>query len=265
MRHRLCAFACLIMLGAAACGSDPAIPPTDSFGSNSAIFWDRNPDTIVFRAEVIGGGREAEFAARNDIAPCTVYGDNRVVWTNDLGPNNQQVLYDQVADDAIRYFVEMLTVVDQLFNYPAGASLQLPGAALPVYEQIAINVSGRTFSSDSFAGWPADYFPRILERCRAISQAPVLFEPTAGWLSAEAVIFDVEQPTYPWDAQAARLSLVEIANSGERRWINDSNVRILWNLIRTSPPRFQLIENNQAYRIALEVPRTTRYAPAAPG
>lgn len=257
----LLVLACLLALTTAACGSASSVQPTDSFGSNAAIIWDRSPDTIVFRAEVVGGGREAEFIARNDIAPCTVYGDNRVVWTNDLGPNNQQVLFDQVSDDAVRLFVELLTVVDQLFSYPAKASLQLPGSELPVYEQISISVSGQTFQSDSFAGWPAGYFPRILERCRAISQAPVLFEPNGGWLSALAVTYDVEQPTYNWDAQAAGLSLTEVAGSGERRWISDNNARILWNLIRTSPARVQLQENGQVYQIALEVPRVTRYSP----
>lgn len=251
----------LLILAGCRSGAVDFIPPTDDFGANSVITWDRASDAIVFRAEIVGGGRENEFAARNDIAPCTVYGDNRVVWTNEVGPFNEQVLFDQVTDDAITLFVEYLTVVDQIFNYPARADLQLPSEIVPVYEQIELNVSGRAFKTDSFAGWPPSFYDTVVERCRTISQTPVLFEPGAGWLSVQEVPYDLEIPSYPWEAQAANLSLAELAASGERRWITDPLSRILWSLIRTSPSNVQLIENDRAFNIALEVPRVTRYAP----
>ncbi len=253
----------LVLIALAGCrtGAGSIIPPTDDFGANSAITWDRAPDSITFRAEIVGGGRENEFAARNDIAPCTVYGDNRVVWTNEIGPFNEQVLFDQVSDDAVKLFIEQLTVIDQFFNYPARADLQLPSETVPVYEQIEVNVSGRSFKTDSFAGWPAGFYETVVNRCRSISQTPVLFEPGAGWLSAQEVPYDLEVPTYPWESTAAGVSLAEVAGSGERRWITDPLARILWTLVRTSPTNVQLIENDRAFNIAFEVPRVTRYAP----
>jgi hypothetical protein len=251
----------LMLLAGCRTGTAEFIPPTDDFGANSVITWDRSPDTVIFRAEIVGGGRENEFAARNDIAPCTVYGDNRVVWTNELGAFNEQVLFDQVTDDAIKLFVEYLTVVDQLFNYPARADLQLPSETVPVYEQIEVNVSGSAFKTDSFAGWPPSFYETVVERCRTISQTPVLFEPAAGWLSVQEITYDLEVPSYPWEPQAAGISLAELAGSGERRWITDPLPHILWTLIRTSPSNVQLIEDDRAFNIALEVPRVTRYAP----
>ncbi len=263
MHVRLVIIACALLL--AGCGgSNLAIPPTDDFGANASINWDRSPDAVVFRAEIVGGGREAEFASRDDIAPCTVYGDNRVVWTNELGAFNEQVLFDQVSDDAIRLFIETLTVVDRLFSYPARAELQLPSSIVPVYEQISINVSGSSFQSDAFSGWPANYFDRVVERCRTISQTPVLFEPSAGWFSVLEVPYDLQKPAYPWDAAAAGIALAELAASGQRRWVTEPLSRVIWNLVRTSPPDVQLIENDRAYHISLEVPRVTRYSPPPP-
>jgi hypothetical protein len=254
----------LLILLLAACGTtDINQPAPDSLGFNAAITWDRNPDTIVFRAEIAGGGRENDFISRNDIAPCTVYGDNRVVWTNELSSTEQQVLFDQVTDDALRLFVELLTVVDRIYTFPERASLQLPSSTSPVYEQMTISVAGETFVSDSFADWPAGYFQQILERCRTISATPVLFEPTAGWLSVQGAEFDFSSPTYPWDSAASGVRLADLAVSGQRLWITDNLARVLWNLIRTSPPSLLLNEDGLAFRIALEVPRVTRYSPPA--
>ena len=263
MRVHPLLIACALLL--AGCGGpNILIPPTDDFGANASITWDRSPDAVVFRIEIVGGGREAEFAARDDIAPCTVYGDNRVVWTNELSAFNEQVLFDQVGDDAIRVFIETLTVVDQLFSYPARADLQLPSSIVPVYEQITINVSGGSFQSDAFSGWPADYYERILDRCRTISQTPVLFEPSAGWFSVVEVPYDLQTPAYPWETAAAGIRLSELAASGERRWVTDPLSRVLWNLVRTSPPDVQLVEDNRAFQISFEVPRVTRYSPPPP-
>lgn len=261
---RFVLFALMSLLIAGCAGSVPA-STTPEFGANPAVIWDRNPDTIVFRAEVSGGSRELDFQSRNDVAPCTVYGDNRVVWINDLGDFNTQVLYDQVSDDALRQFIDYVTLVDRIYSYPERASVQLPSQVAPIYEQLSINVAGRAFVSDAFAGWPADYFRTVSERCSNISQAPVLFEPTAAWVSAQEVEFSFEYPAFPWDAAAAGLSLAELAANGERRWVTDNNVRILWNLVRTSPAGFRILEADKMLQIAVEVPRVTRYSPAAQG
>jgi len=45
---------------------------------------------------------------------------NRVVWVNDLGDFNSQVLWDKVADQQIQDFISYLTVAQQIFNYDAG-------------------------------------------------------------------------------------------------------------------------------------------------
>ncbi len=261
---RYALFALLALL-ITACGAGANVAQTPEFGANPAVIWDRDPDSIVFRAEITGGNREQDFLSRNDIAPCTVYGDNRVVWVNDLGDFRTQVLFDQVTDEALRQFIDYVTIVDRIYNYPERASVQLPSSTVPVYEQLSMNVAGRSFVSDAFAGWPADYFRTVLERCKNISQTPVLYEPTAGWISAQEVLFSFEFPSYPWEAAAAGLSLAEIAATGERRWISDNNVRILWNLIRTSPSGFRMLEGDKMLQITLEVPRVTRYSPAAQG
>jgi hypothetical protein len=236
----------------------------DGFGANnSALNWDRSPTTIIFRADIIGGNREQEFFARNEVPLCTVYGDGRVVWTNEVASSNQEVLFDQLSDDVIRTFIDTLTITEQFFSYPGQADLQLPSAVAPVYEVMEVNVSGQSFKTDAFSGWPADYFPRILDRCRTLSQTPILFEATAGWLSVVPVPADLEAPTYQWEPNAAGISLAEIAASNERRWITGSNPRVLFNLLQTTPSNARMLENGSYYQIAVEVPGVTRYSPPA--
>lgn len=257
MKRLVCLLSGLLL---AACGGDGGAPAAYV----SPIEWDRSPTTIVFRADVEGGSPEEEFLARSEIPPCTVYGDNRVVWTNELGPFNTQVLWDKVTDDQIRQFVTDLQINRQFYNYDAKANLEPASATAPVVETLTLFVNGAVHKSDAFGGWDFDYYQQIVDACTQISTAPVLFEPTAGWVSVIAVPYDSDAPILPWDSQASGLDLAALAASGERRWVSDRNVPVLWNMIRTSPPRIQFIEGENQYSIALEVPGVTRNAPPAP-
>jgi hypothetical protein len=63
---------------------------------------------------------------------------------------------------------------------------------------------------------------------------------------------------------SSNLNLAELAASGERRWVTDRNVRVIWDILRTSPPSVQFNENELPYHVALEVPNVTRDSPPAP-
>ena len=260
-----CLLAFLVsLLALSACQSNAA--GGDPQNSNS-IQWDRSPSSVVFRADVVGGSDEANFASRNEVPPCTVYGDNRVVWLNQLGPYETQVLWDQVADQSVRDFVSALTVNERFYDYEARANLQPATSVRPVIETLMLFVNDEERQSDSYSGWEGDYYRRILSKCQTISTTPILFEPSEAWVSAEAIPADqADTSTFnvPWDAEANRLSFAEVAESGERRWITDRNVLVLWNLIRNSPSNLRFTEDDQHYRVALEAPGVTRHAPPAP-
>ncbi len=233
----------------------------------NAIQWDRSPSTIVFRADVTGGSTADTFPARNEIPACTVYGDNRVVWLNYVGTYETQVLFDTVPDQPIRDFVTNLTINEKFYQYPAQADVQPATSVQPVIETLTLAVSGEEHSSDAYSGWDADYYSRILTKCQTISSTPILFEPTAAYVSAQAIPAD--QPdsgafNVPWDATANGLSMAALAASGERRWITDRNVTVLWNLIRNSPSNLRFTEGDTQYYVALEVPNVTRESPQAP-
>lgn len=259
-------FAALLMLIAAACQPAPQSNPNVVGGvDTSLIQWERSPSNVVFRADVVGGSLQGTFLERNEIPACTVYGDNHVVWTNELNPGNLQVLHDRVADSAVALFVTYLTVNERLYTYVAQANVQLPSNPAPVVETLSVFVNGVNHEADSFSGWDGDYYPRLRDACRQISTAPVIFEPTAGFLSAQVVPYDSSIPFVVWDSQASGLRLADLAASGERRWITDRNVPVLWNLLRTSPYNVQLEEDRVQYQIALEIPGVTRLSPPAPG
>ncbi|MBZ0291438.1 MAG: hypothetical protein K8L99_02620, partial [Anaerolineae bacterium] len=178
-----------LILLLAAC--DSGAPAGGETASGGVISWDRSPQTVVFRADVMGGNQGSEFLTRNEIPLCTVYGDNRVVWTNDLGDFNVQVLWDKVSDEQVQNFVSYLTVVERIYTFDARAAQQPPSDVKPTYEQLSLNVNGRQHVTDAFSDWDNDYFERIVDVCKTISSAPVLYEPTGGaWVSAQEVPYD---------------------------------------------------------------------------
>ena len=265
MVRRLLTVTGLLMIGLlAACngstGGDQA--PVQVENAN-VVEWDRSPSTVVFRADVTGGNPDP-LLARSEIPACTLYGDNHVVWTNELGPFETQVLEDRVTDDQMRTFVNYVALNEQIYKYPARKDNDPASAVTPVVESLALFVNNVNHVTDAFSGWDIDYYQRLLKACKDVSLAPAIYEPTAGWLSVQAIDYDPTSPGILWDAQANNLNLADLAASGERKWITDRNVRVIWNILRTSPPSVQLNQDNLPYHVALEVPNITRNSPAAP-
>jgi hypothetical protein len=257
MRTRWFTLLWIVPLLLAACAAAPSQPVTDG----AAIQWDRSAATVVFRADVTGGAQDP-FAARNDIPPCTLYGDNRVVWTNDLGQYNTQVLEDRLTDDQIRTYVNYLALNEQLYSFKARA--ELPSNPSPVVERLTLFVNGVNHVTDAFSGWDTQVYLRILDNCRKISMRPVLVVPAAAYLSAQVEDYDPMAISIYWDSAANGLSLAELAVSGERKWLTGQTVTAIWNVLRGSPPSVQFTENEITYAVALEVPNLTAQSPAAP-
>ncbi|MAS35041.1 MAG: hypothetical protein CL610_13610 [Anaerolineaceae bacterium] len=265
MRRTFTMIALLLILAACEGGGDDN--NGDPFASNSIIQWDRSPQTVVFRTEVAGGDDADSFLIKNEIPLCSIYGDNRVVWTNDLGDFDVQVLWDKVTDQQIQDFITYLTVSQQVFNYDAGADLQPPGPIQPVREVITVNVNGRIHQTDSMAAnpWPLDYFAKIVDFCKQVSRAPVLYEPTGAWLSVQAIEYDSMRPLQVWDGESAGLDLAEVAGRTEPLWLTGNNLRILWNILRTSSPRLMFSDlDGNAFEVVLEVPGIHPNSPPAP-
>ena len=238
-----------------------------AFADNSIIRWDRDPKTVVFRAEVVGGSNADSFLARNRIPLCTIYGDNRIVWLNDLGDFNVQVLWDQLSDQQIQDFVAFMTISQLVYNYDSGLDLQMPGAVQPVVEVITINVNGREHKTDSFSSvdWPVDYFQNIVQFCGQVSRSPVLFEPTGAWLTLQAVDYDSTRALQVWNSEGTGLSFKDIADGGKPYWLTGENLHLLWNMTRSaSEQTLYLDSDGNAYDLVLEVPGVNPTSPPAP-
>jgi hypothetical protein len=241
---------------------DPNAPA--AVDPRNPVEWDRNPSTVVFRADVVGGNGDP-FLERNAMPPCTAYGDNHIVWVNELGPFETQVLEDRVTDDQLRTFINYVAIDQGFYSMNERQDNEPASAVNPVVEVLTLFVNNINYQTDAFAGWPVDYYARLLKACKDISVAPVIYEPTAAHVSAQVAVYDPTSPSILWDAQANGLSLAELAASGERRWITDRNVRVIWNILRTSPPGVMFNEGDMQYNVALEIPNVTRNSPPAPG
>src|SRR5438552_3641184 len=107
----------LVTMTACAAGATSNNAPVSQ---TNPIDWDRNPKTVVFRADVTGGSMDPFFAL-SEVPPCTIYGDNHVVWVNELGVNDTQILEDRVTDDKVRDFVNYVALTKGLYGYTAKA------------------------------------------------------------------------------------------------------------------------------------------------
>ena len=245
----------LLLLMAACRPAQPEVKP-------NIVGWDRSPQTIVFRADIVGG--ESDFQARNNIPNCTIYGDNRIVWVNELGPSQLQVLEDRLPDTAINVFVQHLAVDERIYTYEARLKeIQAQADVNPVVETVALNVNDIAHTADSFGGWDGDWFPRVLDACKKLSQAPVLVAPTSGWVSAQSVPFSMQPPITSWDAKAMGLSLSSVAD-GAPHWIKGASASSLWNTLHTLPSNLLFEDGSNYFEVALQVPGITRDAPPAP-
>lgn len=236
----------------------------DGGGSAALVQWDRSPGHIVFRAEVTSNETEDAFFQRSEVPYCTVYGDNRVVWTVTTGDNATEIFVGRAEDAIIQRFVEDLTVGYTIYNYDAGADRQPPGDLRPVVEKLTLHVNGLRHVTDALAGWSFDYFEEITDMCRRLA-APVTFAPTGAWLSAQATEYDSNSPGILWDGQAENsIDFAPLAASGERRWIEGDLLAVLWDITNVNPPTLQFEQEEGTYHVALEIPYVTLDAPPPP-
>jgi hypothetical protein len=241
-------------------------PPAGGFVSDpngAVIQWDRSPSTIVFRADLEGGSGDS-FLRWWQIPRCTIWGDGYMIRTNELGTNQVQVLEEQLTDQQIIRLVEYL-LFKQIYSYTARANAQIPSESQPVVETLTLNVNGSNHVVDGFSGWPANFYGEAAAYCAEISTSPGIFAPQAAWVAARVVSYDISAPIVEWSASASGLDLAALAAAGAPQWLTGQNVVILWDYFRTSAPTTQFIQADMRYEIALQVPRITRDAPAAPG
>ncbi|GAB4511434.1 MAG: hypothetical protein OHK0046_09490 [Anaerolineae bacterium] len=257
----------LLMLLLAACGgggNDNNTTGDDNVvNPGEVINWDRDASTIIFRAEVTGGSDADALYRLNEVPPCTIYGNGRVVWSVPR-EGASQILFDTLEDPTIRSFISDLTVEERIYTYGAEADLQLPSEEQPIVEQVTVFVNDRLHVTDSFSDWDPDFFVNMVERCQSLGDTPTIYEPTGAWIAAAAVPYQIGAPVISWDREATGLDLQALANSGTPVWSTDRIVAILWNVIHASTPDLQFADETGNYQIAVQVPGITVNAPPAP-
>ncbi|HRL14574.1 MAG TPA: hypothetical protein PKX07_22010 [Aggregatilineales bacterium] len=268
MRRRMWGVLAVAVLMIAACAQE-APPPPSPIGEVTRpelvglINWERTPATVVFRADVIGG--LDAFAERNEVPPCTVYGDNRVIWTVLNADQSESVAWDIVSDETIRLFVERLTVEERIYSYTTGVDQLEAEGVQPTVERITLYVNDELHEADTYGGWSLGFFERVTDLCRSLSQAPTLFEPAGGWLSVMRVENDPSISSIRWNTRLSGVDLGRLADSGERSWVTGDSARVFWDVLRRRGygTTFE-DESGTVYQTAFEIPGVTRASPPPP-
>lgn len=248
----------ILTLMLAACR--PAAPAT--VVPTTLVNWNRSPQAVVFRAEIVGG--QSDFIARSVVPNCTIYGDNRVVWINELGAFQIQVLEDRLSDSVIDTFVQYLAAQERIYTFEARLQdIQTQASVSPVVERVTLEVNDVLHQADSFSGWDVEWFPRVLRACKGLSGAPVLVAPSSGWLWAQSIPFSITPPVTTWNAAAMGLSLASATDSAPH-WISGAAASTLWNTLHSLPDNVIFEDGTNYYEVALQVPGVTRDAPPPP-
>lgn len=224
------------------------------------IDWERSPLAVVFRAEVTAADANA-FERRNDVADCTIYGDNRVVYTPPGGLAGP-VVFQSVSDEAIRIFVEDLTLTYQFYNRGSGLDALPPEDRPPFIETLLLVVNGQAHRADALGALPDGYYRDVAERCRAVADSPAELIPAAGHVSVRPVTYNPERPSIAWE-HASDLNLAAL-NPDERVWVSGVGVQELWRLLRAYGPDVQITQGETTLQAAVEVPGVTRFSPPRP-
>jgi hypothetical protein len=253
----------LFLLLLAACQTTPSNPPPIGTVTRpdlvTLINWDRSPVAVIFRAEVATSDT-ISFERRSDIADCTIYGDNRVVFTTPTGVGSG-LSWQLVSDEAIRLMVEEFMLEYQIYNQSSGIDT-IPEEQRPEYtETVILVVNGQAHRADALGGWPEGYFPQLTERCRAVADSPAELLPVEAYVSAQVVPYNDSRPTISWDP-ASGIDLSTLTE--ERIWHSGPAMQMLWTAQRESGADVQFRQEDTIYRVAVEVPGVTRYSPPPP-
>ena len=252
----------LVLLVLAACGGKTQTPaPPEQQGQLGPFDWDRNPDAIIVRldARVIDG---PPYVDLNSIPPCTLWGDGRVVWSTTNADGSETILEGRIDEETMRGFLE--DIINRGF-YTWEDELVPPNYEEPVLESVTVMLYGQAHTVRRYTSWPQNGYIRILENCQQLSDAPVLVEPTAGWVSAYPTTIDPEAPSWPW-WENAPFTLHELAANKEARWLEGPLATEIWRTAREGRDDIQVWERNpngggfDAFYVAIVVPGYSRDA-----
>lgn len=260
LRHLTTAACAAALCVLSACGVTELTPtalPADQL-------WDTSPGAIIFRADILGGDLPAH-AQFSEIPPCTVYGDGRVVWVNELGPFNTEILFDFVDTARIEQFINYVALNEAFYTLDARATAPPAGESAPVVEQVVMNIGNRTHVADNYGSWDSGWFGRVLSACKLISGAPIRFDPSEAWVTVTETELRPDAPFIFWRPEDhGGVSLAALAGGNQPAWVTGAAVATLWQNIRTLPYSIVFGEGDRGYSVGLAVPGVTRDAPPAP-
>ncbi|MFP4322158.1 MAG: hypothetical protein ACLFTK_06880 [Anaerolineales bacterium] len=221
--------------------------------------WNRSSDNIVLRVDETRNQSGTAFLA-NEIPLCTLWGDGRLVWINELD-TTREVLEAQLDDEAVRALIE--TVIFSGF-YDWESDFTIPDQSRNNMQSITLNLFSEERTVQRFSAWPAGGFQRILQACQQASDEPVLFLPEGGWVSAIEVTYNTEVGQIPWYDVASGFNLADVAGGAPPRWVSGNLAIVLWRDVILPRTTIHIRDQNQSYELIMQVPRVTRDAPPPP-
>jgi len=235
----------------------PSEPARD--GALGPFDWPRDPGALVVRLDSYDETKSPAYRL-NQVPPCTIWGDGRVVWTSRNPATGEDVLEARVDEAALRGFIESL--IGRGF-YSWADNVIPPEEDSGLLETITLALYGDVHAVRRYSSWPQNSYARLLEECRRLSAAPVLVMPAAGWVSVYPITLDPMLPSWPWPPRAP-FTLREWAASGEARWIEGDLATAIWQSARETGGSMQVIERGGgAYELAIVVPGYSRDGPVS--
>jgi len=248
----------------AACEEDTPTPDVQN-QQIGPLDWDNSPETIILRIEQrLYDAPPAE--AANTIPLCTVWGDGRIVWVNELEnveleTDEVQILESRISEQQMRSLIE-----DVIFTgfYDWESNFIIPELENPFVSSITLNLMVETRTVERYTSWPANGFDRILTACQQISDTPAVFLPQGLWVSAYRIEPQEFQGEWRWIPEAAGFNLADVADGSAPQWITGDFAALVWENTILASASTQVLDNDATYELAIQVPGVSRDSPPTP-
>lgn len=253
-------FLILLLMGllVAACGGGGETTTSEQ-QQLGPLDWERAPNNIILRLDE-RRNEAAPVELANDIPPCTLWGDGRVVWVN-TASNERQVLEAYLDDETIRGLIE-----DLVFSgfYDWQSNYAISDLSNPIVTSITLNLYSEQRTVSRYDDWAVNGYQKTLAACTQASNAPALFLPDGAWLSAYETPRDTSIGEWYWAPRTAGFSLTEVANGQPPRWITGDLAKHVWQQTIMAGGRSLVRDGDKYYTVALQVPNIMRDSPPQP-
>jgi hypothetical protein len=253
-RVTLIAFAA-VALAALACNALTSSTP------GPAVQWDTKPDKLILRATFCCGFVPQGYA-QNYIPDAQVWGDGRMIWSQQSSGGGRRVLTAQLTTPQMQALLQR--VVDAGFfgwkdEYADYSVTDMASQCL------SVELTRQSKSvCEYYKGAPQAFHELYDYVVGGAGATGADYIPAKGYLTATPQTFSSQQKVQPdlnWPATSVGFSLSEAVNG---KWVEGEALKLTWRVVNTKLWGSVVQDGDKYYQLTLQIPEVSQNALPTP-